>query len=51
MTDEPNYFECEDCIGMREHGCYCFAIGAVAPGGPIKGDSPVQAIEDGGLWD
>lgn len=28
-------FECEDCLGMPEHGCYCLAVGAVAPGGPI----------------
>jgi hypothetical protein len=27
-------FECQDCIGMREHGCYCEAMGAVQPGGP-----------------
>ena len=25
-------FDCEDCIGMREHGCYCSATGAAAPG-------------------
>lgn len=24
-------FDCEDCIGMREHGCWCDAMGAVAP--------------------
>ncbi len=29
----PDY-ECEDCIGMIEHGCYCKAMGAIAPGGP-----------------
>lgn len=27
-------FECEDCIGMKQHGCYCAAHGAMAPGGP-----------------
>jgi hypothetical protein len=27
-------FECEDCIGMAEHGCYCAAMGAEQPGGP-----------------
>jgi hypothetical protein len=31
MEDLPD-FECEDCIGMREHGCYCKAMGCVAPG-------------------
>jgi hypothetical protein len=30
----PTY-ECEDCIGMREHGCYCQAMGARQPGGPM----------------
>jgi hypothetical protein len=30
----PSY-ECEDCIGMREHGCYCQAMGARQPGGPL----------------
>lgn len=29
-------FECEDCIGMKEHGCYCAAMGATKPGGPAK---------------
>jgi hypothetical protein len=24
-------FECEDCIGMCDHGCYCSANDAVAP--------------------
>lgn len=28
-------FECENCLGMPEHGCYCKALGAVGPGGPI----------------
>jgi hypothetical protein len=27
-------YDCEDCIGMREHGCYCAAMGAAQPGGP-----------------
>jgi hypothetical protein len=27
-------YECADCIGMREHGCYCQAMGALRPGGP-----------------
>lgn len=26
----PNY-ECENCIGMIEHGCFCDAMGAGAP--------------------
>lgn len=28
-------YECEDCIGMKEHGCYCKAMGALQPGGPM----------------
>jgi hypothetical protein len=28
-------FECQDCLGMKEHGCYCAAVGAIAPGGPL----------------
>jgi hypothetical protein len=28
-------YECENCIGMREHGCYCKAMGARQPGGPL----------------
>lgn len=28
-------FDCDDCIGMREHGCYCFAVGSLTPGGFI----------------
>lgn len=31
----PDY-ECENCIGMIEHGCYCKAMGAAGPGGPRK---------------
>lgn len=27
----PSYFECEDCIGMIEYGCYCAAMGCIAP--------------------
>lgn len=27
-------YECENCIGMIEHGCYCQAMGAPAPGVP-----------------
>lgn len=34
--EDPTDFECEDCIGMREHGCYCKAMGASAPGGPAN---------------
>lgn len=31
------HFKCEDCIGMREHGCWCDAMGASAPGvGPER---------------
>jgi hypothetical protein len=28
-------YECENCIGMREHGCYCKAMGARQPGGTL----------------
>lgn len=28
-------YPCEDCIGMAEHGCYCKAMGAKEPGGPL----------------
>lgn len=30
----PWAFECQNCIGMMEHGCYCAAMGASQPGGP-----------------
>jgi hypothetical protein len=31
--DKPQAdFACEDCMGTAEHGCYCAAIGAIAPG-------------------
>lgn len=26
-------YECEDCIGMKEYGCFCMANGADRPGG------------------
>lgn len=29
----PTY-ECQDCIGMKEHGCYCASQGCPAPGVP-----------------
>ena len=28
---EQAEFECENCIGMPEHGCYCLAVGCIAP--------------------
>lgn len=28
-------YDCTDCVGMRDHGCYCFAIGAPTPGALI----------------
>lgn len=31
---EVEEYECENCIGMIEHGCYCKAMGAPAPGEP-----------------
>lgn len=39
--DSPRIVPCEACategrvIGMIEHGCYCKAVGAVGPGGPL----------------
>jgi len=33
LIPTPDY-ECQDCIGMIEHGCYCQAMGATQPGGP-----------------
>lgn len=24
-------YDCEDCIGMKEYGCYCMAVGCIAP--------------------
>lgn len=36
MSDSPETdFECENCLGMPEAGCYCQAMGAIKPGGPI----------------
>lgn len=29
-------FDCEDCIGMADHGCYCAAYNAVAPCSPVE---------------
>ncbi len=26
-------YECENCIGMSDYGCYCQAMGATKPGG------------------
>lgn len=28
-------YQCEDCIGMKDYGCYCKSVGAIQPGGPI----------------
>jgi hypothetical protein len=27
-------FDCEDCIGMKDHGCQCAAYEAIAPNTP-----------------
>jgi len=27
-------YQCEDCIGMKDHGCYCKKMNAIQPGGP-----------------
>lgn len=37
-------YECENCIGMIEYGCYCKAVGAVAPGGPIAPDASARIV-------
>lgn len=29
----PTY-DCEDCIGMKEHGCWCARMGSYCPGTP-----------------
>lgn len=39
-------YECENCIGMIEHGCYCKAMGASAPGMPPEEWFDVADIED-----
>ncbi len=39
MPREPETtvsYECQDCIGMADHGCYCMAMGAPGPGGPAQ---------------
>lgn len=41
----PAPYQCENCIGMIEHGCYCMNMGATAPGGPI----PAAIDEDDDL--
>jgi DnaJ-class molecular chaperone len=33
-SDTTADYECENCIGMAEYGCYCQSQGAIAPGGP-----------------
>jgi hypothetical protein len=43
-------YECENCIGMIEYGCYCKAMGAVAPGGPLPNDEPNILDEEMKLW-
>lgn len=34
-SDTTPDYDCQDCIGMAQHGCYCKAMGAVGPGGPL----------------
>ena len=56
MTDQaatPPDYECKNCIGMDEHGCYCKAVGATAPGWPTRGvtyPGPVALIDRTGRW-
>lgn len=38
----PRDYECQDCIGMKAHGCYCQAVGAIASGGPLPLDGKAQ---------
>lgn len=37
-------YACENCIGMPEHGCYCKAHGAIAPGGPAPAAAEVDRV-------
>lgn len=38
-------YDCEDCIGMIEHGCHCAYHGAPAPGrGPERWRSWLQSL-------
>lgn len=39
-------YECEDCIGMKEHGCYCLTMGALQPGGPAPLPAPYDEDDD-----
>lgn len=43
-TPPKTAFECENCLGMMEHGCYCAAMGASQPGGP-RGPAVAKAEE------
>jgi hypothetical protein len=47
--DIPDY-DCENCIGMIEHGCYCRAVGAVGPGGPLRSPQG-SAYRAASLWE
>lgn len=41
----PPLYECENCIGMIEHGCYCQSQGCPAPGvPPTEWDRSVEII-------
>lgn len=44
-------YECQDCIGMREHGCYCKAMGADQPGGPMTPNGAVSDVSAAGRND
>lgn len=42
-------FKCEDCIGVKQHGCYCAAMGATGPGditatGRLKQEPALQNL-------
>lgn len=41
-------WECEDCIGMKDQGCYCQSVGAVSPSGPTRSQSSVNKCQSCG---
>lgn len=48
-------FECQNCIGMPEYGCYCMAMGCIAPctlpPDPDERFVPCDACGGDGGWD
>ena len=39
-------YQCENCIGMSEHGCYCMAMGCPAPCMPPAVSRDNATMED-----